>query len=102
MISLTVTALSSITTSIICRNCSGMSMGKQVKSYVKALSNAATRKRNSMFTKEEMAELARDMNLQTFREGGFDDFIDVLNQQNYLLKKGNRLYQLLTSTYDIG
>eukprot|EP01138_Halocafeteria_seosinensis_P007963 gb/GECG01008136.1/.p1 GENE.gb/GECG01008136.1/~~gb/GECG01008136.1/.p1 ORF type:complete len:855 (+),score=103.16 gb/GECG01008136.1/:1-2565(+) len=84
------------------RNCSGMSMGKQVKSFVKALSHAASRKRNSMFTKEEMSELAKDMNLQTFREGGFDDFLDVLNQQNYLLKKGGRLYQLLTSTYDIG
>lgn len=76
-------------------------MGKQVKAFVKALSHAASRKRNSMFTKEEMVSLAKDMNLQVATGGSLDDFIDVLNQQNYLLKKGARLYQLLTSTYDM-
>lgn len=75
----------------------GMSMSKQVKSFVSVLNGVAARNGSSMFTKDELREVAEGMRL-SFGSGSFGDFIEVLNQQNYLLKKGPRLFQLLTTS----
>lgn len=74
-----------------------MSMSKQVKSFVSVLNGVAARNGSSMFTKDELREVAEGMRL-SFGSGSFGDFIEVLNQQNYLLKKGPRLFQLLTTS----
>jgi len=76
---------------------SGMSMSKQVKLFVRMTSNAAARKGSSLFTRDELRELADTAQLK-FATCSFGDFIEVLNQQNYILKKGNQLYQLLTTS----
>ncbi len=76
---------------------SGMSMSKQVKLFVRMLSNAAARKGSSLFTRDELREVADTLQLK-FATCTFGDFIEVLNQQNYILKKGNQLYQLLTTS----
>ena len=76
---------------------SGMSMSKQVKLFVRMTSNAAARKGSSLFTRDELREIADTAQLK-FVTNSFGDFIEVLNQQNYILKKGNQLYQLLTTS----
>jgi DNA helicase MCM8 len=76
---------------------SGMSMGKQVKLFVRMLSNAAARKGSSLFTREELRSVAEVLQLK-FATCTFGDFLEVLNQQNYILKKGGQLFQLLTTS----
>jgi hypothetical protein len=43
-----------------------------------------------------MYVVAQDMQLGV---PNFEDFIENLNTQNFLLKKGNRSYKLLTTAY---
>ena len=95
-----------------------MSMAKQVKLFVGAMNRAAQRKESSYFTTEvdnnscfsrsqwltqienqEIASLISQLRLEVPSVG---DFVEVLNQQNYILKKGARLYQLQTSLYSQG
>lgn len=42
-----------------------------------------------------MRQLAAGMGLDLT---DFDSFVDVLNQQNYVLKRGPRLYKLMTGS----
>ena len=50
----------------------------------------------SIFSLAELRTTHQQLGLQT---GNFMDFIDSLNNQGYLLKKGGRSYQLQTSDY---
>jgi hypothetical protein len=45
-----------------------------------------------VFPFAKLVTLARDMGIAT--DGTFDEFIESLNQQGYLLKKRNREYEL--------
>lgn len=50
------------------------------------------REETTLFPFAKLVTLARDMGIPT--DGTFDEFIDSLNQQGYLLKKRNREYEL--------
>ena len=74
----------------------GMSMGAQVKAFAKAMSSAAARKGSSVFSRDELVQLMEDLRLQV---PSTSEFLDRLNQQNYLIKKGPRLFQVLVSNF---
>lgn len=71
----------------------GMSQGKKVKLFVKALNQEAKKKQSCMFTMQEMYKIAGQMGI------GMEDFgrfVEHLNTENYILKKGAKRYQLQT------
>ena len=72
----------------------GMSMAKQVKLFVTALNKAASNRGSALFSTDELERFSRDMRLQV---PVFADFLDVLNQQSYLLKAGPRQWKLLSA-----
>ncbi|XP_006822145.1 DNA helicase MCM8-like [Saccoglossus kowalevskii] len=72
---------------------SGMSSRSQAKKFIAALSRIAEQTYNSLFTVQQMRQIARDASIMV---GDFEDFIASLNNQSYLLKKGPRVYQLQT------
>ncbi|CBK20375.2 uncharacterized protein [Blastocystis hominis] len=74
----------------------GMSKTKQVKLFVAALTKEAERRSNALFSVREMMEVASRNRI--FVED-FMDFVDVLNQQAFILKKGGQMYQVQTSRY---
>lgn len=49
---------------------------------------------NSMFTVQQLKKIAGELNLSC---GNFTDFVGSLNNQGYLLQKGSKTYQLMTS-----
>ena len=71
----------------------GMSLSKQVKAFVSELNRHAQRKTSSLFQSSELLEIASRMALGI---SDFQGFLDVLNEQCYILKKGVRLWQLQT------
>jgi DNA helicase MCM8 len=73
----------------------GMSKGGEAKKFVAELQALAERTFNNLFTTQQLYQLAKDMQL---RVTNFEDFVDSLNNQGYLLKKGNQVYKLLTSS----
>ena len=76
-------------------NGSGMSKRAQSKRFISELNNISERDGNSLFNMEQMYRIATQLKLPT---GNFEDFITNLNNQNFLLKKGPKLYQLQTSS----
>ncbi|CAB3979134.1 DNA helicase MCM8-like [Paramuricea clavata] len=77
------------------QNGSGMSRNAQAKRFVAELERISELEYNSLFTIDQMKQIAKDLKLGI---SGFDDFIYSLNNQNFLLKKGARVYQLQTSS----
>ena len=73
----------------------GMSLSKQVKAFVAELNQVAGRKGSALFQTQDLLEIATRMNLGV---ADFHGFLDILNEQTYLLKKGGRLWQLQTHT----
>ena len=71
----------------------GMSLAKQVKSFVGELNRQATNRNSALFQTSDLLEIAGRMSLGV---SDFHSFLDTLNEQSYLLKKGNRLWQLQT------
>ena len=67
------------------RRNSGMSRSKKVKTFVQALQKSTSRKHSADFTTRELTEIAKSMRLQILDIPGF---LDMLNDQNYLLKRG--------------
>ncbi|XP_063040543.1 DNA helicase MCM8 [Engraulis encrasicolus] len=72
---------------------SGMSNRSQVKRFVAALNQVAERMHKTSFEFQQLRQLAKDLNIQVV---DFEGFVSTLNEQGYLLKKGNRVYQLQT------
>ena len=64
--------------------------------FVAELNRIAGETYNSLFTLQQLRGIAGDMGL---RIDGFEDFVDSLNNQGYLLKKGARVYQLQTAGF---
>ena len=62
-----------------------MSKGKQVKLFVQALTRAAHARGRATFNTDELQRFAGDLRLEV---PSFTDFLDVLNQQSYLLRSG--------------
>ncbi|OXB68339.1 hypothetical protein ASZ78_015279, partial [Callipepla squamata] len=89
---------------------SGMSNRSQAKKFISALNSIAERTYNNLFDLQQLREVAKELQirfgiyvclfppppflqLQVF---DFESFIESLNDQGYLLKKGSRLFQLQT------
>lgn len=68
-----------------------MSKRGEPKRFIAELSRVAYQNSNNRFSQEDLFHIAQQMNLSY---ANFQDLIDTLNNQGYLLKKGNRLYQL--------
>ncbi|XP_046848188.1 DNA helicase MCM8-like [Xenia sp. Carnegie-2017] len=77
------------------QNGSGMSKNAQAKRFISELERISQLEYNSLFTMDQMRHIAMDLKLGV---SGFEDFIYSLNNQNFLLKKGARVYQLQTSS----
>ncbi|KAA0173354.1 hypothetical protein FNF27_05131 [Cafeteria roenbergensis] len=73
----------------------GMSMQRQVKAVVSALNRVARLRGTDKFSREDFDAVVADLRLQVT---SVTDLLETLNQQSYILKKGPRLYQLLTSS----
>ena len=73
----------------------GMSKGGEAKRFVAELQTLADRTFNNLFTSQQLYQLSKDMQL---RVANFEDFLDSLNNQGYLLKKGNKVFKLQTSS----
>lgn len=73
----------------------GMSLAKQVKAFVAELNKVAGRKGSALFTSAELLDVAGKMALGV---ADFYGFLETLNEQSYLLKKGAKLWQLQTHT----
>ena len=66
----------------------------QVKLFVAGLTKASSNRGSAIFTTAELERFARDMRLSV---PSFVDFLEVLNQQSYLLKRGPGEWKLTTS-----
>ena len=67
------------------RRNSGMSRSKKVKTFVQALQKCTMQKNSTDFTTRELTEIAKSLRLQILDIPGF---LDMLNDQNYILKRG--------------
>lgn len=74
-------------------NGSGMSQASQIRHFVKVLQMKSQMKK-SVFSTEELKELARNANLQFL---SFADVIETMNIQGFLLKKGPNIYKFLNN-----
>ncbi|KAF9351710.1 DNA replication licensing factor mcm8 [Mortierella sp. NVP85] len=64
--------------------------------YVAELQRIALTTSSNMFSYDQLYQTFQQMQLVGIN-GGFQGLIDTLNNQNYLLKKGSRMYQLSTA-----
>ncbi|KAJ2721935.1 hypothetical protein GGI07_003639 [Coemansia sp. Benny D115] len=71
----------------------GASNTSDLKRFVARLHKISEETYNNMFTFTMMHSIATEMGL---RFTNFNDIVDKLNNQNYLIKKANRTYQLTT------
>ena len=72
----------------------GMSKQKMITSFIAELTRRAQQNNSAIFTKQQMYTIFHnEMHLNE----PFDDFVEMLNLQNYLLKKGPQSYKLQTS-----
>ena len=68
----------------------------QAKRFIAELSRIAEETFSSLFTVAALRKVFADLRLEV---GNFMHFIDSLNNQGYLLKKGPRSYQLRTADF---
>ncbi|KJE94138.1 hypothetical protein CAOG_08824 [Capsaspora owczarzaki ATCC 30864] len=73
------------------QNGSGMSRKAQGKRFIAELRRISEETFNTLFSMQQLRETA---NLLCIRVESFPDFIQALNNENYLLKKSNGIYQL--------
>ncbi|CAL4067285.1 unnamed protein product, partial [Meganyctiphanes norvegica] len=66
----------------------------QMKKFVSALQRMADATYKSIFSLDEMRQIAKQCKVEV---RNFGDFISSLNHQGYLIKKGNKVYQLTTA-----
>lgn len=76
----------------------GMSLAKKVKAYVARLMKAAARRNTSLFSMDDLLEVADSMGLKV---DDFRDFVDILRNECYLLKKGPGQFKVQTSAYSM-
>jgi DNA helicase MCM8 len=73
----------------------GMSKRSGSKTFVALLTKRATEQSRNVFSHEELYTLAQQCKIDW--GVSFVDFLESLNHQGYLLKKGGRNYQLTTT-----
>ncbi|KAJ2504843.1 hypothetical protein GGI11_007212 [Coemansia sp. RSA 2049] len=71
----------------------GVSHTSDIKRFVARLHRISEDTYNNMFTYAMMHSIATEMGL---RFTNFQDIIDKLNNQNFVIKKGPKSYQLTT------
>ncbi|KAJ2681918.1 hypothetical protein H4R19_007235, partial [Coemansia spiralis] len=71
----------------------GVSGTGDIKRFVARLQRVSEETYNNMFTYSMLQSIALDMGL---RYSNFQDVVDRLNNQNYIIKRGPRSYQLST------
>ena len=76
---------------------SGMSGRGAAKKFVQVLQRQAEVQKKSVFTVDEMKNLANSARITI--SGAFGDFLLSLNNQGFLIKKSPRSYQLLSADY---
>ena len=76
---------------------SGMSGRGAAKKFVQVLQRQAEVQKKSVFSVEEMKNLANMARISV--SGSFGDFLLSLNNQGFLIKKSSRTYQLLSADY---
>ncbi|RQM14573.1 hypothetical protein DD237_006002 [Peronospora effusa] len=76
----------------------GMSLAKKVKAYVARLMKAAARRNTSLFSMTDLLEVADSMGLQV---DDFRDFVEILRNECYLLKKGPGQFKVQVSSYNM-
>ncbi|GER28680.1 DNA replication licensing factor MCM8 [Striga asiatica] len=74
----------------------GMSQQKEAKRFLSALNKQSESKQKDCFSISELYSLADNISL---RVSDIDTLVDNLNTAGYLLKKGPRMYQVLSSSY---
>ncbi|CAK9164786.1 unnamed protein product [Ilex paraguariensis] len=74
----------------------GMSQQKEAKRFLSALNKQSELQQKDCFTISEIYSLADKIGL---RVPDIDTFVDNLNSVGYLLKKGPKTYQVLSSSY---
>lgn len=74
----------------------GMSQQKEAKRFLSALNRQSELQRKDTFSISEIYSLADRIGL---RVPDIDTFVDNLNSAGYLLKKGPKTFQVLTSSY---
>lgn len=72
----------------------GMSKRKEVKRFVARLQQEYMDTSNDLFSYQQLYQIATDMRIQF---GNFKDFLESVNNQNYLLRKPNSLFKLALS-----
>ena len=75
------------------QNGSGMSSRSKWKRFISELNRQGQIRSKRVFSVEEMKEVASTLEISTF---SFMEFIDNLNNQGFLIKKGKGLYQIQT------
>eukprot|EP01126_Amoeba_proteus_P052303 TRINITY_DN6301_c0_g1_i2.p1 TRINITY_DN6301_c0_g1~~TRINITY_DN6301_c0_g1_i2.p1 ORF type:complete len:205 (+),score=48.28 TRINITY_DN6301_c0_g1_i2:197-811(+) len=75
------------------RKTSGMSSQKQRSAFISLLNQRSKQTFNTIFSMSELWKIAREANLNV---PCFEDFVETLNFQGYLLKQGNNTYKLQT------
>lgn len=78
------------------QNGSGTSSRNQGKIFISALQRRADAQSRSVFSIQELREVAQ---LTRIKVSDFHSFLSTLNVQGFLLKKAPKLYQLLTVEY---
>ncbi|CAI5714523.1 unnamed protein product [Peronospora farinosa] len=76
----------------------GMSLAKKVKAYVARLMKAAARRNTSLFSMTDLLEVADSMGLQV---DDFRDFVEILRNECYLLKRGPGQFKVQVSSYNM-
>ncbi|XP_073062916.1 probable DNA helicase MCM8 isoform X1 [Primulina eburnea] len=74
----------------------GMSQQKEAKRFLSALNKQSEMQQKDCFSIAEIYSLADRIGL---RVADIDTFVDNLNNVGYLLKKGSKTYQVLSSSY---
>ncbi|CAI8614550.1 unnamed protein product [Vicia faba] len=74
----------------------GMSQQKEAKRFLNALNKQSELEQKDLFSVSEMYSLADRISLKV---PDVDTFIDNLNSVGYILKKGPKTYQVLSSSY---
>jgi hypothetical protein len=67
---------------------------KQVKLFMERVGKECKNTGERIMSYEQLYAISKQLNLGIER---FDHFLDTLNQQNYLILKGNRNYQITTA-----
>ena len=75
------------------RRTRGVSKAKQTNLFLKELHRVAGQKKSNMFKDTDLYAAAKKIGVNT---DNFGRFIDMLNNENYILKKGARRYQLMS------